>query len=463
MQKVVLILFFLGLIHSAQSVGLTIRSPAGLKEWWDNHQYETHTSLAAFGYNPWGRKIFGRLQLANPIDACSYIKQSGDEFQVHPIMVAKRGNCTFVMKAHYAQLAGARMLIIVDNTYEEVELRLMVDAGGLGESVTIPVTLLSKPAGEKLIVSLQSPDPNINNIVATYDFSLPKSNHVNYHIWLSSATGQSFKFIREWKEKYYDMFAKNTTLNVHYAHFSETPGLSANDPNCICGGRYCAPDPDGDNPNNGANVLIEDLRQMCILHEISPEAWWGYMQNYDDFCLTDGDMDRCSQQIMLTIGVTADEVNACVQRSFDVYDLKKCTRNKFLEAEEQAMIGDNVYIFPDVVINNFTFRGNLIPASGVAEAICESFQDMPRYCTEDIGLTVDTVPNKIMHSNHAMIAIASVVFLIFFAFFVFFCYRQYLRRELRKQMVRDVNIAVSQYIAFKDEGHERETSRLSEA
>jgi len=113
---------------------------------------------------------------------------------------------------------------------------------------------------------------------------------------------------------------------------------------------------DGDNPNNGANVLIEDLRQMCILHEISPEAWWGYMQNYDDFCLTDGDMDRCSQQIMLTIGVTADEVNACVQRSFDVYDLKKCTRNKFLEAEEQAMIGDNVYIFPDVVINNFTFR-----------------------------------------------------------------------------------------------------------
>jgi len=88
---------------------------------------------------------------------------------------------------------------------------------------------------------------------------------------------------------------------------------------------------------------------------------------------------------------------------------------------------------------------------------------MPRYCTEDIGLTVDTVPNKIMHSNHAMIAIASVVFLIFFAFFVFFCYRQYLRRELRKQMVRDVNIAVSQYIAFKDEGHERETSRLSEA
>ncbi len=47
-------------------------------------------------------------------------------------MVAKRGNCKFVEKAHFAQLAGAEMLIIVDTQYEEVELRLMIDDGVLG-------------------------------------------------------------------------------------------------------------------------------------------------------------------------------------------------------------------------------------------------------------------------------------------------------------------------------------------
>jgi len=45
-------------------------------------------------------------------------------------MVAQRGDCTFVMKAHYAQLAGAKMLLIADNQYEDVERRIMVAPGG---------------------------------------------------------------------------------------------------------------------------------------------------------------------------------------------------------------------------------------------------------------------------------------------------------------------------------------------
>ncbi len=40
------------------------------------------------------------------------------------------------MKAHYAQLAGARMLLIVDNQYEDVERRVMVAPGGtIGKEV----------------------------------------------------------------------------------------------------------------------------------------------------------------------------------------------------------------------------------------------------------------------------------------------------------------------------------------
>jgi len=93
----------------------------------------TKSSIAAFGYIPWGRKILGRLQLAEPLDACDYIKQNDADYLQQPILVALRGNCPFVTKAHYAQLAGAKMLIVVDDNYEQVEAHLMVDVMGQGK------------------------------------------------------------------------------------------------------------------------------------------------------------------------------------------------------------------------------------------------------------------------------------------------------------------------------------------
>lgn len=52
-------------------------------------------------------------------------------------MVAQRGECTFAQKAFNAQLAGAQMLIIVDDKYEDVSYALMVDDGFYGKFVSI--------------------------------------------------------------------------------------------------------------------------------------------------------------------------------------------------------------------------------------------------------------------------------------------------------------------------------------
>jgi len=48
-------------------------------------------------------------------------------------MVAQRGECTFAQKAFNAQLAGAQMLIIVDDRYEDVSHALMIDDGFYGK------------------------------------------------------------------------------------------------------------------------------------------------------------------------------------------------------------------------------------------------------------------------------------------------------------------------------------------
>ena len=61
-------------------------------------------SAANFGYNPYGNTVLGSGHLANPINACSPIDTPDydEEWDSTPIIVVKRGNCTFVTKAMYA-------------------------------------------------------------------------------------------------------------------------------------------------------------------------------------------------------------------------------------------------------------------------------------------------------------------------------------------------------------------------
>ncbi len=41
------------------------------------------------------------------------------------IIIAKRGECSFVQKANYAQMIGAKMLVIVDNVNEDINNIIM--------------------------------------------------------------------------------------------------------------------------------------------------------------------------------------------------------------------------------------------------------------------------------------------------------------------------------------------------
>lgn len=57
---------------------------------------------------------------ATPFDGCSPISNQTERA---PILFMERGNCTFSHKAMNAQLAGAHLLIIIDNI-NEVENQL---------------------------------------------------------------------------------------------------------------------------------------------------------------------------------------------------------------------------------------------------------------------------------------------------------------------------------------------------
>lgn len=82
--------------------------------------------------------------------------------------------------------------------------------------------------------------------------------------WLSTSNRNSFKLVRDY-QKYKDKLADRVSIIPHYAiwtcpycaylNYTMVPD------NCISGGRYCCPDPDGgEEPGKGRDVVMEDLR-----------------------------------------------------------------------------------------------------------------------------------------------------------------------------------------------------------
>ncbi|WP_088444428.1 M36 family metallopeptidase [Flavobacterium oreochromis] len=83
-------------------------------------------------------------------DGCSIPKN----VLTNKIAVVRRGNCSFSSKAIAAQNAGAKALIIVNNT-------LPLEIGGGDPNITIPVIGLSKKEGDQLVQILKT-ENNVN-------------------------------------------------------------------------------------------------------------------------------------------------------------------------------------------------------------------------------------------------------------------------------------------------------------
>ena len=66
------------------------------------------------------------------------------------IVIARRGECTFVNKVRNAERAGASLLVVVDSRVENVTNVIMGD-DGTGTGIRIPAMLIGKTDGEMLI------------------------------------------------------------------------------------------------------------------------------------------------------------------------------------------------------------------------------------------------------------------------------------------------------------------------
>jgi hypothetical protein len=112
-----------------------MQSPAELKNLFTSDNGSVATSYANFGIIPYGQSIKGRIFFDpnNPLGCKTFgefdFNYNYKKSEVIPIIIVKRGECSFVMKVRNIESAGGKVGIVVDEKTEDVQYVIMSDDG----------------------------------------------------------------------------------------------------------------------------------------------------------------------------------------------------------------------------------------------------------------------------------------------------------------------------------------------
>lgn len=162
-----------------------------------------------------------------------------DKLETFPtkIIIAHRGNCTFVDKVRNAERSGASLLVVVDSRVENVTNVIMGD-DGTGTGIRIPAMLIGKTDGEMLIEFASK----MLGATLSAEFAVKeKAKTADVEIWYSSNNQRALDFIKEF-DKYAHRLAGYTTIKPRFVSWAcPACTISFKNEECFGNGKYCAP------------------------------------------------------------------------------------------------------------------------------------------------------------------------------------------------------------------------------
>jgi hypothetical protein len=364
-----------------------------------------------------------------------------------------------VTKVKIAATKCAHAVIIVDredsnHTQEDLKHIIVAD-DGYGDKIEIPSVLISRFQGQKVIDTLK----NGQSVVAELAWDIPTNHVVNVDMWISSASRESMRFLREFAPKR-RVLDSVISFTPHYAVF----GMDSANPavyNELCTSvkaEYCAEDPDGAGRVTGKDVLEEDVRQLCI-HEtykkVSNEGkvtfsqeFWDYIEKLGESCPLDGCPAngpecedgfgyKCSLKLMRQVGINTDTIGECATKTKEA-KLKN-------EREHPAWSPRALRI------NGWRYTG-MLDTDLVTRAICSGFITVPPECHElmqprnpYVDLHTPTVKGGVTFGE--MFSWLGITLLL--AFGALLLYKRYLKKEmrvtLREEVMLEVRNAMGEY------------------
>lgn len=444
---------------SVVSATITVYRPQSLRdEMVARHSDgEIPSVLASFGNPPYGSMMIGKVYLPEQEEsnACDRLAPmvvsdedvAGNEGRTSPIVLVTRGLCSFITKVRHGQDIGAKAVLIIDDQSEPDSLdnELLYDETG-SLDIVIPSFLVTKAEGDRIRHIAQTEEVEL-----ILSFELPPVTHqfIDVTFWMSSGSNETLAFLKEFAPMALEFPSKLLHFYPHhvlwYCTGCKAGGYQVPSPNCLSGGRYCSPDPDGNGPLDGRAIVYEDLRQICV-YELTGDkgvkTWFEYITRVYDNCYSSGLQAACSQEAMKGL-VNSHNVEKCVSDSFlgtdpTVHD------NELLKAEKALWVKKGPSFFPSFQINNSTYRGDMHPLD-VSKALCDAFISPPENC---IPVKHTAEPSSGLTFLHMMLTVLLVVGLLLC---VLAGYRMWMRREMQGEMKRQVTAAVSQYVALNDE------------
>ena len=132
--------------------------------------------------------------------------------------------------------------------------------------------------------------------------------------------------------------------------------------------------------------------------------------------------------------------------------------NTMIDREMEYYAKYGPQLFPSVVINNQTFRGQL-EVEAVFNAICAGFYNTPDFCmkyleTNDIN-NADLILMRDTNRRHSYFTVFLICWMISATIgCMLYMYRRSAKRTMQKQMQEQVESAVNQYKALSNKDQE---------
>ncbi|CAE8617544.1 unnamed protein product [Polarella glacialis] len=462
---------------------IKVMTPQWLVSQFGSNRGRVEGSTATFGAPFYGDRVLGRLVYGDSLKNHSHCRaddyevpepsttkkgESGyDQVRLINIVMVRRGKCSFTTKVKVAYEKGAHAVIIVDREDSDLTSKdmsnIIVADDGYGDKIHIPSVLISKDDGNKLIEAVKR-----SQVIIELAWDLPTDHVVTLDMWMSAASIESMKFLKEFAPKRRTL-NEVMIFNPHYAVFS----MDGSDPAVYSGlcsdetGRFCAEDPDGNGKISGRDVLDEDVRELCI-HESTKVArtslqdlksgkglveyaakYWDYMEIFLDRCPLDADnpQDRfgeaCSLKVMRQVGINPDEIMQCVMS----------TKEEKLKHERE-----NPAWSPRAIrINGWRYSG-MLNADLLTRAVCSGFVTSPDEC-DDLIKPRDYFKPFIVQPQDGVKFTTMLSWLAGTAVLGFGCmllYKRYLKKEmrstLREEVMLEVQAQMGEYAQLKGSG-----------
>jgi len=372
------------------------------------------------------------------------------------IILVRRGECTFAQKVRVAAAKGAHAVVVVDKeksdlTSEEIQ-KIVMASDGLGDDIRIPSILVSKDDGKKLIEAVQA-----GHVMAELAWDIPRGEVVIADFWMSSGSRESTEFLTRFKESA-ELLQYHLQFIPHYHLFSLPEGKDTTSlclqkidscPECqVAHEEFCAPEPEQVGPITGADVVNEDLRQVCIWQTTSrkqqengasySQAFWDYVVKYGETCAGRSFGYDCSLKVMSGLGISVPEVEGCIKKNY-----------RTILADHLVSVAWSAQALR---LNGWRYSGPLDPET-VLKALCSGYASPLRECIELLdgytevyytpGITFSTVIVTIVIVGLTLVVAVDL-------------YRRHVTRSVRKvlreEVMLEVQTQMADYIELEDNG-----------